>query len=135
MGLDHYVTSLNPHDSTMAIIGSLFNAAYSFEHMDCRLHDIPAFIHTIKFPELTPTTLYNSHLVRLGLMKREEALQIEEDNLRNRQEPRSLDLFLEDIDMSRDEFYASIKDWKKMDGFRDKRNEAMRALYRRIAGR
>jgi len=28
MGLDHYVTSLNPHDSTMAIIGSLFNAAY-----------------------------------------------------------------------------------------------------------
>jgi hypothetical protein len=107
----------------------------SFEHMDCRLHDIPAYIHTIKFPELTPTTLYNSHLVRLGLMKREEALLIEEENMQNRQEPRGLELFLQDIAMSRDEFYASIKDWEKMDGFRDKKNEAMRALYRRIAGR
>jgi hypothetical protein len=107
----------------------------SFEHMDCQLHDIPTYIHTLKFPELTPTTLYNSHQVRLGLMKREEALQIEEDNLRKRQEPRGLELFLQKIGMSRKEFDNSVLDWKKMDGFRDKKTEAGRALYRKIAGR
>jgi hypothetical protein len=107
----------------------------SFEHMDCQLHYIPAYIHTLKFPELTPTTLYNSHQVRLGLMTRDEALQIEEANLRNRQEPRGLEMFLADTGVSREEFYASTKNWTIMDGFRDKTNEAIRAFYRRIAGR
>jgi hypothetical protein len=37
--------------------------------------------------------------------------------------------------VSREEFYASTKNWTIMDGFRDKTNEAIRAFYRRIAGR
>jgi hypothetical protein len=107
----------------------------SFEHMDCQLHDIPAFIHIVKFPELTPTTLYNSHQIRLGRMTRDEALRIEQANLSDPQEPRGLELFLADTGMTREEFFASIKDWTVMDGFRDKTNEAIRAFYRKIAGR
>jgi hypothetical protein len=107
----------------------------SFEHMDCPLHDIPAYIHMVKLPDLTPTTLYNSHQIRLGLMKRDEALRIEEVNLISRQDPRGLEIFLADTGISREEFNASIRDWTIMDGFRDKKNEAIRAVYRRIADR
>lgn len=106
-----------------------------FEHMDCRLHDIPAYIHTVRFPQLTPFTMYNSNLVRLGRMTREQALQIDEDYLMDRKEPRNIDVFLEKIGMTRAEFQQAIQGWEIMDQYRDKSYEAVRALYRRIAGR
>jgi len=103
----------------------------NFEHMDCQLHDIPPYIHSIKFPGLTPTALYNSGLIRLGHMKRDEALRIEEKNLLQPKKPRGLREFLEEIDLNEDEFHSCVADWRRMGTFRDRWNESFRAFYRR----
>ncbi|MBN1136113.1 MAG: hypothetical protein JXM73_05990 [Anaerolineae bacterium] len=93
-----------------------------FEHMDCLLHEIPFYIHTLKFPELTTGTLHRSGLVRLGEMTRAEALEAEYDELRNRPgEPQILAPFLQEIGMSHDEFLSSARDWRTLDRFRKKR--------------
>ena len=106
-----------------------------FEHMDCLLHDIPSYIQTVRFPQLTPKTMYHSNLVRLGRMTREQALQFDEEYLRNSKEPRNIDNFLEKTGLTREEFRRSIGDWRVVNKYRDKSYEALRALYRRIAGR
>jgi hypothetical protein len=105
-----------------------------FEHMDCSLHDIPSYIHTVRFPHLTPVTLYNSNLIRLGRMTRDQALAVDEEYLQALKEPRGLDMLLDRIDMPREEFNRAIGDWRIMGQFRDKGHDALRALYRRIAG-
>lgn len=106
-----------------------------FEHMDCSLHDIPSYIHTVRFPHLTPMTMYNSNLIRLGRMTRDQALAIEEKLLQANKEPRGLDILLERIGMTKEEFHRAIGDWRMMEKFRDKSYEASRAFYRKIAGR
>jgi hypothetical protein len=92
-----------------------------FEHMDCLLHEIPFYIHTLKFPELTTGTLYRSGLVRLGEMTRSEAMEAECNELRNPlPEPPILARFLQEIEMSHDEFLSSVGDWKTLGSFRRK---------------
>ncbi|MDD5195494.1 MAG: hypothetical protein PHQ96_07485 [Candidatus Omnitrophica bacterium] len=102
------------------------------EHMDCLLHEIPFYTHTLKFPDLTPTTLYHSGLIRLGEMTRDEAMEIETKKLENRQTPIMLDSFLKEIDMKRDEFESYVKDWRKINKFRDKKINFIRRMYKKI---
>ncbi len=50
------------------------------------------------------------------------ALEAEHDELRNRPgEPPILAPFLEEIGMSHEEFLASVRDWRTLDRFRQKR--------------
>lgn len=93
-------------------------AGDSFEHTDCFLHEIPFFIHTAKFPELTRFTFYHSNLIRLGQMTREEAMKLETEELEKPQVVQGLDEFLEQIDMSKDEFTEEVKDWTKIQKYR-----------------
>lgn len=88
------------------------------EHMDCLLHGIPFYIHTLKFAQLTSTTLHHSHLIRLGRMDRQEALRIENKKLENPEVPSMLDPFLEEIDMTRDEFASYVRDWRRVYKYR-----------------
>lgn len=92
-----------------------------FEHMDCLLHEITFYIHTLKFPELTTGTLHRSGLVRLGEMTRAEALEAEYEELRNPPpEPAILHSFLQEIGMSHEEFMSSTQDWRALDRFRQR---------------
>jgi hypothetical protein len=106
-----------------------------FEHMDCLLHGIPSYIHTLRFPELTESTLYDSNLIRLGLLTREEALENERRNRTTRREPQILDSFLQQTGTSKEEFTASVSDWKRTDGFRNKFDEGLRRRYNRMLGK
>jgi hypothetical protein len=49
----------------------------SFEHLDCRLHEIPFYIDTRMVEGITAETLHNSALVRQGILSRDRALEIE----------------------------------------------------------
>ena len=89
-----------------------------FEHMDCLLHELPFYMHTLKFPELSKDTLYHSGLIRLGRMTREEA--INRINNKQNERPAILDSFLEELEMSNNEFEESIRDWRKIERYRKK---------------
>jgi hypothetical protein len=106
-----------------------------FEHMDCLLHDIPGYIHNIRFPELTGTTLYNSNLVRLGLMSRDEAMEKEKQVRASLKEPEALEPFLKQIGVTKEEFINSVKDWEKTDKYRNKLDIGIRRFYNRILGK
>lgn len=93
-------------------------AGDTFEHTDCFLHEIPFYIHTIKFPELTRFTFYHSNLIRLGQMTREEALKLELEELENPAVIQGLDEFLKQIGMSREEFIKETADWTKIYKYR-----------------
>jgi len=92
------------------------------EHMDCKLHNIACYIRELKFPELTHSTFYHSHLIRMGMMNREEALQLEIENLCNKGIPSELDFFLKEIGLKMKDFHTSVKDWEKINKFRDHNN-------------
>jgi hypothetical protein len=92
--------------------------ADALEHMDCRLHQIPFHIHSRKFPELTPATLYRCGQVRRGELTREEALRADEEDLADPKTPPALGPFLEEIGLSEDEFQAAVGDWTRLDRFR-----------------
>jgi hypothetical protein len=89
-----------------------------FEHMDCLLHEMQHFVNIFKFKEITQHTFYRSYLIRLKEMTRDEALSLENEDLNNPREPEILESFLEEIKMSRAEFYSAVSNWKKIDGFR-----------------
>jgi len=103
-----------------------------FEHMDCLLHNIAFYGYTLKFPGITPTTFHNSGLIRLGQMNRDEAIVIEKNYLDNPQAPPELDSFLGEIKMSRDEYEYYMKDWKRLDKFRSKKEKAFIAAVSRV---
>ncbi len=88
------------------------------EHMDCALHELPLYIHTRKFPELSMHTLYRSSQIRRGLLTREDALHAEQEELANLHPPKNLAPFLAEIGMSEEEFEASVQDWRRLDAFR-----------------
>lgn len=94
------------------------NPPGQLEHMDCTLHELPFYIHTKKFPELTRHTFYRSGLVRRGLMGREEALLAEEEELATSTAPSALEPFLEEIGLSKAEFEDAVQDWRKIEQFR-----------------
>jgi hypothetical protein len=96
------------------------NPVDKLEHMDCALHELPLYIHTRKFPELSMHTFYRSGRIRQGLMTREEAMYAEEDELANLEPPRILQPFLAEIGMTEEEFESSVQDWRKLGEFRSK---------------
>jgi hypothetical protein len=90
----------------------------ALEHMDCRLHQIPFHLHSLKFKSLTPATLYRCGQVRRGVLTREQALSEDEADLANPQVPPMLRPFLEEIGLSEEEFLEATSDWTRMPGFR-----------------
>lgn len=103
-----------------------------FEHMDCLLDDVSSYIRTIKFPELTLNTLYHCSLIRLGEMSREDALKIEEENFKNPQIPKELFEFLNEINMTYDEFVSYVKNWRNIEKYRSTKKSILRKIYRKI---
>ena len=83
--------------------------------MDCLLSDISLYIDTVKFPELTKDTLHNCSLIRLGEMTREEALNIENENINNLKAPKELETFLNETKMTHEEFISYVKNWKNIE--------------------
>jgi len=106
-----------------------------FEHLDCRVHDIPCYMHTRRFPDLTEGTLYERNLVRLGLLSREQAMENEMRRLAERNEPESLPWFLEQTRVTREEFDAAAGDWRRTDAFRHELDERIRRQYNRTLAR
>lgn len=99
-----------------------------FEHSDCRIDEIPFYIHSLKFPELTRHTFYHSNLIRLGQMTRENALEIETNALEEKFIPPILNEFLENIDMGYDDFVAQCNDWEKVKKYRQ--NSLLISVYK-----
>jgi hypothetical protein len=94
------------------------NPPGQLEHMDCALHEMPFYIHTQKFPELTMHTFHRSGLIRRGLMGREEALLAEEEEMATSAAPSALEPFLEEIGLSEAEFEDAVQDWRQIEQFR-----------------
>jgi len=88
------------------------------EHMDCLLHEVPFYMHSLKFPEMTKKTTFLAGQVRFGEMTREEALEIENRERAQGKKPEILDSFLKELGMSEDEFVSHVRDWKKVDRYR-----------------
>ena len=103
-----------------------------YEHIDCLLHEMQHYVNIFKFEGITLHTFYRSYLVRLGIKTRDEALLQEYEELQNQKEPKVLDSFLEQIKMSREEFYSSVVDWKDLDKFRNKYLDAARYLLNKL---
>jgi predicted PP-loop superfamily ATPase len=84
------------------------DASGSIEHLDCHLHDIPFFKDTIRIANITKNTFHMSGLIRQGLMTREEALKIEEAELRKKEPPAELYKFLAENKMNFDEYRKAV---------------------------
>ena len=106
-------------------------AGDTFEHTDCFLHEIPFYIHTIKFPEVTGSTFYHSNLIRLGQMTREQALELELGRSESSEGVQGLDEFLKQIGMSQEEFVAQVSDWTKIKKYR-KEEPLYGKIYRKF---
>lgn len=105
-----------------------------YEHTDCVVHDIPWYMHTMKFPELSAKTVYLSGLVRRGEMTREEALRRDEEERRRNAAPASLGPFLSGIGMDEREFEPCARDWQTLRGYaeeekRRKHRNPLRRVY------
>ncbi len=102
------------------------------EHMDCLIHEVPFYVHGLKFPELTKKTAFLAGQVRFGEMERDEALKIENKELSEKKKPAILDSFLKELDMSEDEFIFYASKWKNVDKYRNKTRNSLVSLYHRI---
>ncbi|MFC2112817.1 hypothetical protein ACFLTA_06060 [Bacteroidota bacterium] len=85
----------------------------SIEHLDCELHDVPFYLETLKIPNITKNTFRNSALIRQGIISRDEALQIEERELKNIHIPPALTSFLDDNLISYSEYENIVKSSNK----------------------
>ena len=94
----------------------------NIEHMDCQLHEMQHYVNALKFDEVTLHTFHRSYLVRKGEITREEALRLESEELKNPVEPKIFNSFLKELEMTKDDFISSVKDWKKIDKFRSPKN-------------
>jgi hypothetical protein len=81
------------------------------EHVDCFADPIVHhFVREIRVPELTPSTLRCSAVVRVGQMTRPEALEVVERERRDRARPKDAQRFLDSLGMSEQEFVGHMKD-------------------------
>jgi hypothetical protein len=103
-----------------------------YEHSDCLLHDVPFYLHTLKFPEMSEKTLFLSHQVRLGKISREEAMKQELQLIRDRAPPPSLAPFLKEIGMSEQEFTEAVRDWRKNQKYQGKWEQFLASLNSRL---
>jgi hypothetical protein len=93
-----------------------------YEHIDCLLHEMQHYVNIFKFEGITMHTFYRSYLIRIGILTRDEALSLEYEELNTQKEPEILDSFLKQIQMSPEEFFSSVSNWKNLDRFRTKKN-------------
>ncbi|MBN2862966.1 MAG: hypothetical protein JXN62_07380 [Bacteroidales bacterium] len=82
----------------------------SVEHLDCELHDIPFYKDTLKIPGITAGTFHRSGLIRQGLLTREEALRMEEEELNIKDPPGELFKYLKNSDITQEEYTSSVLD-------------------------
>lgn len=80
------------------------------EHVDCSIDPVMHYLRQLRVPELTPNTLRYSAEVRCGQMDREQALALVEAEKENRSAPKELELFLDKLKMSRNEFDSCLGD-------------------------
>jgi hypothetical protein len=73
------------------------------EHMDCTIHPIQKYIHNRRFPGLEQERLLLARLVMAGQISREDALHKLEEPISQCPKP-ILDMFLRDVNMSKEEF-------------------------------
>lgn len=74
------------------------------EHMDCIIHPIQKYIHNRRFPNVEVRRLTYARLVMAGVMTREEALRRLETEPTYNCPQEVLDLFLKNINMTKEEF-------------------------------
>jgi tRNA(Ile)-lysidine synthase TilS/MesJ len=103
-----------------------------YEHSDCILHNVPFYLHTLKFPELSEKTFYLCHQVRLGGITREEAMKQELQLIRDRAPPLALAPFLKEINLSEQEFTEAVRDWRKNQQYKKKWEQFLVSLYHRL---
>jgi len=104
----------------------------SFEHLDCRFHEIPFFIDTKLVERITTETFHNSALVRQGIIPREKALEIEEALLKRMEPPKELLEFLMENGMTYTDFensYNNADPQKFVPSFEKILRKIYRALY------
>lgn len=81
------------------------------EHVDCFADPVVHhYVRETRFPDLTPSTLRCSAVVRVGQMTRAEALDVVEREMRERAKPKEMQLFLDSVCMSEEEFLGHMKD-------------------------
>ena len=80
------------------------------EHVDCSVDPVMHYLRQRRVRELTPNTLRYSAEVRGGQMDREKALALVEAEGENRSPPKELELFLDKLKMSGDEFDSCLSD-------------------------
>ncbi|MDG6224279.1 MAG: hypothetical protein QCI82_02070 [Candidatus Thermoplasmatota archaeon] len=105
------------------------------EHMDCKASKIASYAQSKKAKGLSDATCKNSSLIRLGSMKRDEAMLYEKNYNDENKDPPNLDWFLCQIGMSRDEFEGSITDWRTIQSFRDDRGSLLNNVYLKLYNR
>lgn len=91
------------------------DAGATVEHLDCVFHEIPLYIHTLNIPGITPQTCRNSALIRQGILKRQDAIDIENKYKNNNYPPEELEYYLKQTDMEFEEFkkYATTCNGKE----------------------
>lgn len=100
------------------------------EHLDCVFHDIPLYMHTLNIPGITPETCRNSALIRQGILKRDDAIDIE-NKYKNNNPPDELEYFLKQTDMKLEEFkeYSTKRNGKE---FEPRLQKIIRKLYYKL---
>ncbi|MCK4976751.1 MAG: hypothetical protein KAS36_07465, partial [Anaerolineales bacterium] len=85
------------------------------EHLDCVLHGIPLHMHTFCIPGITPETCRSSALIRQGILKRQNAMEIENQYNKNLVLPEELEYFLKQTGMTYREFrdYATTRNGRQ----------------------
>lgn len=103
------------------------------EHLDCELHGVAGYLHSLKFPELTGHTIHRAGLVRMGKTDRDFALAEDLKEKASLTPPAGLKPFLDEIGMSLEEFLAKVGDWRTVTRFRSKKRNPLRSLYHKLS--
>jgi len=104
----------------------------TFEHLDCRLHEIPFYIDTCMVKGISRETFHNSALIRQGIMTRERALEIEVELLKRSEPPEELIDFLGKNDLTMSDFekaYSTTDPQKYVPGIEKFIRKIYRSLY------
>lgn len=104
----------------------------SFEHLDCRLHEIPFYIDTKLVEGITTETFHNSALIRQGILSRDRALEIENELLQGTASPMELNKFLQNNNLNEDDFkrsYSEADPQKYVPSFEKMLRKVYRVLY------
>jgi len=102
------------------------------EHLDCELHGVAGYLHSLKFPDLTGHTIHRAGLVRMGKAERDVALAEDLDEKARVATPANLQAFLDEMGMSIEQFLTKTRDWRVVSRFRSKKRAPLRSLYHKL---